>query len=192
MKLTSVELFIERLECDVYPVTIMKFLLNKRRILSYFSKVENPTFKAGGTKYKINAEGCKVCADKSGKFKHCRQHTSIDRIMNADRVAFDQDTQTYLYKNEIFRNVDGRLVIFYCPHPKLINGKHTNSKVRRVHITTIDDPEFTGLPEYKTVFKFASSELMQEHMKCWFNEEFSIVTLPESNSYCNWCLIPNR
>jgi len=192
MKLTSVEMFVERLECDVYPITIMKYLLNRRRILSYFSKVANPKFKAGGTKYSISADGCKVCEAKKGKFQFCRQHTSITRVMNADNVAFDLDTQTYMYKNEIFRNVDGKLVIFYCPHPKLINGRYTNSKVRRVNITTVDDPEFTGLPEFKTVFKFVSSELMGQNMKCWFSDEFSIVTLPESSSYCNWCLIPNR
>ena len=28
-------------------------------------------------------------------------------------------------------------------------------------------------------------------MKCWFNYEFSIITLPEDMSYCNWCLVPN-
>ena len=111
--------------------------------------------------------------------------------MNAEVVAFDLDTQTYIYKNEIYRNVDGKLVIFYCPHPSLITGSINDSKTRRINITTIDDPKFTGLPDYKQVYKFVSSELMDKNMKCWFNKDFSIVTLPVDRNKTDWCLIPN-
>lgn len=191
MKPISIEKFVERLDCDVYPVTIMKFLLNRRRILSYFAKVANQKVEIGGTRYKLKPDDCKVCESKKDQNMLCRQHTSIDRVMNADKVAFDLDTNTFLFKNEIFRDVGGQLVIFYCPHSKLINGKHSDSKVRRVNITTVEDPEFEGLPGYREISKFVSSELMEKNMKCWFNSEFSIVTIPEDRNHCNWCLIPN-
>jgi hypothetical protein len=44
MKQISVEKFIEKLGAEVYPITIIKFLLNKRRILSFFSKAADEAF----------------------------------------------------------------------------------------------------------------------------------------------------
>lgn len=191
MNPVSIERFVEMLDCDVYPVTILKFLLNRRRIISYFSKVANQKVKIEGTRYKLSPDDCEMCKSKEDQGMLCRQHTSIDRVMTANKVAFDVDTNTFLYKNEIFRNIDGNLVIFYCPHPKLISGRHSDSKVRRVNITTVDDPAFVELPTYKEVFKFVSTGLMEKNMKCWFNNEFSIVTIPDHRNHCNWCLVPN-
>jgi len=191
MKYVSAERFIEKLDCDVYPITIIKFLLNRRRIVTYFSKVAKGKYKINGTRYKMNHDDCSLCNSKKDQGILCRQHTSINRVMTADVVAYDLDTQTYIYKNEIYRNVDGKLVIFYCPHPSLITGSINDSKVRRINITTIDDDQFTGLPKYKQIYKFVSSELMDKHMKCWFNKDFSIVTLPVDRNKTDWCLIPN-
>lgn len=190
MKPVSIEKFIERIDCDVFPVTIMKFLLNRKKILNCFSKIVSSKFK-GMNSYKLSPETCKVCERKKSLDMLCRQHTSIDRVISADNVAFDVDTNIYFYKNEIFREIDGKLVIFYCPHTKLLSGDRTNSKVRRIDLIIVEDPEFKGLPEYRKIFKFVSTELMEKNMKCWFNYEFSIITLPEDMSYCNWCLVPN-
>lgn len=190
MKIIKTEKFVEKLNCDIYPITIIKFLLNKRKILSYFSKAARDDFHINGIKYKIDHNDCHICAEKVNML--CRQHTSIDRVLKANTVAFDLDTNVFFYKNEIFRMVGNKLVIVYCPHPKLIVGKITDEKVRKVIPITIDDPEFKSLPDYKNVRRFLSSELMDQSMKCWFNSEFNLITLPEDRNTSNFCLIPNN
>ena len=39
---------------------------------------------------------------------------------------------------------------------------------------------------------FISSDLLDQNMRCWFNNEFSIVTLPADRNGQNWCLVPNK
>ena len=56
MKIYSAEKFIEKLGCDVYPITIVKFLLNKRRILSYFQKAASKDFELSTTCFT-----CRTC-----------------------------------------------------------------------------------------------------------------------------------
>lgn len=191
MKQISVEKFIEKLGADVYPITIVKFLLNKRRILSYFSKAADESFELR-VKYKIDPTDCELCIEKKSDGILCRQHTSIDRVLKAQNVAYDLDTNTYLYRNEIFRMVGKRLVIVYCPHPKLITGEITDSKVRKINPITIEDPELIELPAYPKVCEFISSDLLDKYIRCWFNDEFSLVTIPEDRNGQNWCLVPNK
>jgi len=191
MRVVSTDQLIEKLEVDVYPITLIKFLLNKRKILSYFSKAAEENFELRGPKYKINQEDCQECKRKIDDGVECRQHTSISRVMQADKVLFDLDTKTYFYMNEIFRMVGNRLVIVYCPHPKLIVGSINDSKVRRIRPITIEDPALTVLPNFKTI-QFISSDLMDQHLKCWFNEEFSIITIPNDRNSTNWCLVSNK
>lgn len=189
MKFVSTETFVEKLDCDVYPITFIKFILNKRKILNYFSFAARDDFKTKGVKYLVDSKNCKSC-DQDGKML-CRQHTSIKRVVTAERVAFDLDTNTFFYKNEIFRMVGKRLVIVYCPHPKLIMGRLTDEKIRKIVPVTIEDPNLTDLPNYKIVRKFLSVDLMDQNLKCWFNEVFSIVTIPEDRNSSNFCLITN-
>jgi len=190
MKLITTEKFIEKLDCDIYPITIIKFLLNKRKILSYFSKAARDDFYIKGLKYKVDHIDCQICSEKTDML--CRQHTSIERVLNTNTVAFDLDTNVFFYKNEIFRMVGKKLVIVYCPHPKLIVGKLTDEKVRKVIPITIDDPQLSSLPNYKNVRRFLSTELMEQNMKIWFNLEFNLVTIPEDRNTSNFCLIPNN
>jgi hypothetical protein len=191
MKQISVEKFIEKLGADVYPITVVKFLLNKRRILSYFSKAADESFELR-VKYKIDPSDCELCIEKKNDGILCRQHTSIDRVLKAQNVAYDLDTNTYLYRNEIFRMVGKRLVIVYCPHPKLITGEITDSKVRKINPITIEDPELIELPAYPKICEFISSDLLDKYIRCWFNDEFSLVTIPEDRNGQNWCLVPNK
>jgi hypothetical protein len=190
MKQIPMEKFVEKLNCEVYPITFIKFLLNKRRILSYFSKAANSNFEIRGTKYTIDHSDCEVCKTKEGDML-CRKHTSIERVLTAKNVVCDLDTNTYFYKNEIFRMVGNKLVIVYCPHPKLINGEITDKKVRKINPITIEDPELTHLQDYEVVKNFISSELMDQYMKCWFNNEFSLITIPVDRNGSDWCLIGN-
>jgi len=190
-KQISTEKLIEKLGCKVYPITIIKFLLNKRKILSYFDKAASPNFQIR-SKYKVDHTDCKMCKEKELDGFLCRQHTSIDRVLNADYVAFDLDTNTYFFKNEVFRMIGKRLVIVYCPHPKLISGEISDAKVRKINPITIEDPALSELPYYRHTSEFLSTHLMEQHMKCWFNNEFSIVTVPNDRNSANWCLIANK
>jgi hypothetical protein len=193
MKIVSTEKFIEKLGIEVYPITIIKFLLNKRRILSYFNRASNKNFELRGTKYLLDNSNCEMCQLKKDQNVLCRQHTSISRVMNGDNVGYDTDTGSYFFKNEIFKMVDSKLVIIYCPHPKLIKiiGEElTDSNVRKVNPITIEDPNLK-LKDYKLI-SFSSNDLLETNMKCWFNDLFSIITLPEDRNFSNWCLVPNQ
>ena len=190
MKTISSDQIIENLGVDVYPITLVKFLLNKRRILSYFKKALENNSKIK-IKYTIDNSDCEMCEKKKPQNILCRQHTSIDRVLNADYVAHDVDTNTYFYKNEIFRMVnDNRMVIVYCPHPKLITGEITDSKVRRINPITVEQVKEGDFKE-RVVKDFMSSELLDQHLKCWFNREFSLVTIPNDRNEQNWCLMAN-
>jgi len=187
----STEKYLEKLDVDVYPITVIKLLLNKRRIQSYFSRAASDTFEIRGEPIKIDHSQCSLCREKESMGVLCRQHTSIDRILTGDRVLFDLDTNVYMTKNEIFRMVGKRLVVIYCPHPKLISGVITDKKVRKINTMTIEDPDLDGLPPYTNVKQFLSSTLMDQNMKCWFNNEFSIVTIPKDRTQAEWCLVAN-
>jgi hypothetical protein len=191
MEQVSAEKFIEKLGIDVFPITIVKFLLNKRKILSYFKKATEDNFQIR-VKYTMDHSDCEICKEKASEGVLCRQHTSIQRVLTADNVGFDLDTNTYFYKNEIYRMVGSKLVIVYCPHPKLISGEITDSKVRKINPITIEDPNLTALPMYDIIKQFISSDLMDQYLRCWFNNEFSIVTIPNDRNGQNWCLVPNR
>lgn len=191
MEQVATEKFTEKLGIDIYPITIVKFLLNKKRILSYFKKATDENFEIR-VKYFVDHSDCIPCKEKAPEGILCRQHTSISRVLNTKEVAYDLDTNTYFCKNEIFRMVGKRLVIVYCPHPKLITGEITDSKVRKINPITIEDPELTDLPHYEKIKDFISSELLDQYMRCWFNHEFSIVTIPVDRNGQNWCLVPNR
>ena len=191
MKQLSMEKFLEKMKCEVYPITLIKFLLNRRRILSYFERAADPDFKIRMT-YTTDHESCEVCKEKLSDGILCRQHTSIERVLKTNGVLFDLDTNVYFYKNEIFRMVGDRMVIVYCPHPKLITGEITDSKVRKINPITVEDENLTDLPAYDKISEFISSGLMEQNMKCWFNYEFSLVTLPDDRNKTNWCLVPNK
>lgn len=191
MKQILTEKFLENVEVEVFPVTLVKFLLNKRKILNYFEKALDPNFELK-IKYSVQPDDCQVCESKKHLGMLCRQHTSIHRVINANNLLKDLDTDTFFYKNEIFKMVGKKLVIVYCPHPKLIKGDITDAKVRKINPITIEDPELPELPQYRTVKEFLSTHLMEQHLRCWFNNQFSLVTIPESRNYANFCLVPNQ
>lgn len=187
---------IEKYDVDLYPITLVKFLMNKRRILSYFTKAAKDDFEIRGPKYKVENGNCSECDKRRSESKEsseliCRQHTSIGRILSAEKVLMDIDTNLFFYKNEIFKMVGNKLVIVYCPHPRLIQGEITDSKVRRVRPITIEDPELKALPAYEKV-QFISGDILDKNIKCWFNSDFSLLTVPEDRNQTSWCLISNK
>jgi len=191
MKVITIEQLIEKLNVDVYAITLIKFLLNKRRIMFFFNKAAERDFELRGYKYKIDHSDCVECNEKKDKGYLCRQHTSVDRVMNAKTVLYDLDSNVYFYKNEIFRMVGDKLVIIYCPHPTLLIPPVTDEKVRRIKPLTIHDPKLKELPPYNLV-NILTGNLLDQNCKCWFSKEFSLMTLPEDRSFSNWCLIPNK
>jgi len=190
MNLVSIEQFLESMNVDVYPITMMKFLLNRGKILFYFSKAAEKDFELRGGSSTVDPNECELCKSKRGIL--CREHTSIKRVTTADRVFLDLDTNTYFYKNEIFRMVGNRLVIIYCPHSKLIKGDITTEKVKKIKPLTIENENLNKLPNYKNVQQFLSTELMNKYTKCWFNNEFSIISIPKDRESSEFCLVPNR
>jgi hypothetical protein len=191
MKRSSVEEFLSKLEgCEIYPITLIKFLLNRKRILTFFQNAANEAFEIKAV-YTLDNSNCEPCKEKAPDGILCRQHTSINRVLNAKTVGYDLDTQVYFHNNEIFKQVGDKLVIVYCPHTKLITGEITDSKVRKVNPITIIDPKFTKLPEYN-VKEFLSTQLLDLNLSCWFNGEFSLVTLPVDRNGQDFCLVPNK
>jgi len=190
MKIISAEKLIEKLECEVYPITLVKFLLNRRRIISFFSKAVNEEFISKNLSFKLDTTNCEACKSKD---MLCRQHTSISRVLNCSSVILDIESNIYLHKNEIFKVIGKNLVIVYCPHPKLIKGQLTDEKVRKVVPLTVVDEKLKFSPEnIKVVRSFLVTDLMEQYVKCWFNDEFSIMTIPEDKSSSNWCLLANK
>lgn len=191
MNRKSGESFITNIGADVYPITLIKFLLNRKKILSYFNNVTKHYFiiKFAQT---LSSADCKMCQSQDNIKKLCRNHTSIKRIMEADNILYDLDTKVYFYKNEIFKMMDNKLVIVYCPHPKMITGTIDDVKVRKINPVTVVDPLLVELPHYKTIYNFHSLELTNECLSCWFNKDFSIVTIPKDIDGHDWCLIPNN
>jgi len=190
MNIISSEIITDKLN-TTYPITLIKFLLNKRKILSYFNKAGTDKFQIRGYQYKIDHSDCNFCKEKEKINVLCRQHTSIERILTAKEVSLDLSTDTYFYKNEIFKFINNKLIIVYCPHPKLIQGDITDSKVRKISPTTIIDPSLKELPKYDKINQFNSDDLLSKNIKCWFNKNLSLVTYTIGNCV-EWCLIPNN
>jgi len=194
MNVESVEKIIEDYKADVYPITIIKFLLNKKKILSYFEKAKDLNFKTKGPKYKLDNSDCIICNEKKSEGLMCRQHTSINRVITANNALFDPEFELYFYKNEIFKQVGNKLVIVYCPHPKLIIGEITDFKVKKVNPITIDDEmifdEVGKIKIPKNVIEVSFSKI-NKTLRCWFNNQFSIIITPEDD-YFNWYLTSNH
>ena len=211
MRFTSVEKYLEKYNTTVYPITLIKFILNRGQILRYFKKAQNPSF---NKHFNIDSAGCSVCEyKKQSEGVQCRPHTTIERMreMN-DGWLYDIDTRVFLYRNEVFRRVvnsngDDLLVIVYCPHTKLLSGKITDKKVRKLTPLTIKmDEEFTIIMDFlekkmptEPFSKncISSDALMEEKLGCWFNDEFTIVIQsddvdgPKTHTNQDWCLITN-
>ena len=186
-----IEDFIEKLKCDVYPITFIKFVINRNRVLSYFMKASNKNISIYGIQHSLDKSKCQKCLEKQSLKIPCRQHSSIERILTSENVAYDIDTKLYFYRNEIFKKLDnGRIVIIFCPHTKLISGQITNDKIKKVIPITVEIPNIS-LPNYNNILNFSSNLLFNLNLKCWFNNEFSILTIPKSHDDSEFCLIPN-
>jgi hypothetical protein len=211
MRFTSIEKYLEKYDTTVYPITLLKYILNRGQILRYFKKAQSPSF---NRHFNIDSKDCVVCEHKrEEEGVKCRPHTTIQRMREmGNGWLYDVDTGVFIYRNEVFKRVktaknQDLLVIVYCPHTKLISGKITDKKVRKLTPLTIKmDQEFFNI---MTVLEnqipedgfrqncISSDALMEDRLGCWFNDEFTIIIQsddvegPRTNLNQNWCLISN-
>ena len=179
----------------VFPITLAKFFLNKKKILKFHNDEKIKIFE------KDNA-GCNECEKTLiANGKKCRNHTSIDRVLAAEDVLYDVVSGFFFSRNEIFKFDEEKKIwtIIYCPHTKLIIEPLNNKKVRKITMIKTDlektissnkkDPEKPL--SIKNIIKFNSNELSQQSLLCWFNCELSLVLKPE-REYMNFILITNH
>lgn len=211
MRFTSAEKYLEKYNTTVYPITLVKFILNRGQILRYFKKAKSPSF---NKIFDSESSSCDVCDYKRREEGvMCRPHTTVERLRDMqDGWIYDVDAEAFIYRNEVFKHVKNNngedlLVIVYCPHTKLISGKITDKKVRKLTPLTIQmDQEFINkIKNLKVevptdVFHkncISSDALMEQKIGCWFNDEFTIVIHPDevdgsrTSENQDWCLIPN-
>jgi hypothetical protein len=179
---------------DVFPITLIKFLLNRKRIVGFFEKVEQTEIQNLPSYIGFDHKKCNACINNS-RGMLCRKHTSIERIMNTQQACLDTDTGVYLYMNEIFKNIDNKLAIIYTPHTKLIQGPLTEYKVKKISTISTYPPEPISFLSEINCISFSSNKLIEMYIKCWFNDEFSLITVPDGTNVSNdplFCLVPNK
>lgn len=180
----------------VFAVTLVKLLLNKKKIDSFYSKVEGATGSYGPvvTDDNTDCKQCKLIKERENSEDHvCRTHRSVFRVLNPDDniVLHDTFTGYYFTKNEIYKpTTDGQAVVISCPHTKLIRGQVTDQKVRLVHLFVIGN--YGEKAADREVIDFSTEELFNNKVQCWFNRAFTLSTEPKENGYFNWYLIPNK
>jgi hypothetical protein len=174
----NLKLFLSSKKVDIYPITILKYLLNEQKIKFCLNLIEDKIFK--GQLYPLEKENCSFC--KNNKTGTCRQHTSIDRILNIGKnvVLKDASTGIFFYKNEIFKWIEDYLVIIYCPHTKLIDGKLSKEKIKKIYPITIQNKE--NILKDMKIIDVDLNNLFNQSVECWLNDEFTIKLIPKQYS----------
>jgi len=200
MQVFQLEKYLEKFNIEVYPITLLKFVLNEKRIMSFISKVSESTFEPKAP-FKIDNKDCERCKEQEVSTM-CRQHTSISRVMTARTImkTIIDEKEIMFYRNEIFNIINDELMtIIYCPHPKLITGNITDAKVRKINIIIVKDENIGKVFNKNNKTEFIDidlNELKSQNISCWFNNQFTIMTLPDfetkENGKNSWCLIANR
>jgi len=173
----------------VYPVTVVKYLLNLQKIKKIVSKIMDEKFDA--PLFEIKREGCQECENSPRGC--CRAHTCIERIFDPQLThIYDVDNNIYLIKNEIYKVLkeENILLVFYCPHTKLIQ-QFSDRNIRKMEMFLFDVPDLKVVERKDNeTHQFSSSELMKKPIVMWFNEHFELVTEPSNNGKINYHLRP--
>lgn len=164
----------------VFPVTVVKFILNRTKIITILKKMENNSYKSKMEPFKFNSSSCPLCKSrKDGSM--CRMHTCIERIASANVVARDIDTGILMCKNEIFKPLsNNRVGIVYCPHTSLLDRSKpiTVSRIKKIVSFVLEDDKIQ-LPEYKNIIDLRIRDLMEKQIKYWFSDEFYLILYPD-------------
>jgi hypothetical protein len=171
-----------------YPVTILKYLLNLKKIESMIQKATDNILKMESIP--VSSDGCEEC--KNSNVGVCRPHTCIDRILDEKATAvIDSVNGVYMIKNEIFKPIgDDKLLVFYCPHTKLCTV-YNDKNIRKIDAYLFDGAKDI-LPEYSDVQQINILELASNSVKIWFNPDFTITTQPQADRRVGYYLQPNK
>jgi hypothetical protein len=173
----------------IYPVTLVKFILNKKKILTILRKITQGNFKSSYPPFSLDNSQCTYCKQKVEMGVKCRMHTSIDRIFSTMQVVKDPETEIYMYKNEIFKEVAPDTIgLIYCPHTKMVpeTGPLNSSRVKKITPFVFQQKELK-LPDY-SVIELNVKELESMKLKYWFSPEYYLITDPESET--GFTLVP--
>lgn len=180
---------------DVFPITLIKYLLNRKKIINFFEKVQQTDIQNLPSYIDFDHNKCDACINNPRKML-CRKHTSIERVMITNQACIDTDTGIHIYMNEIFQIIEDKLSIIYTPHTKLIQGQLTEYKIKKISTISTYKPENILFDSRVDIIPFSSNKLMDMYIKCWFNDEFSLITIPEHNvseiTEPLFCLVPNK
>lgn len=183
----KLEEVVQKSGMEVYPVTLIKLLLNRTKLIDLLEKTKNGQIQPNVNFNSEECEECKKRKEEGQEIPTCRYHTSINRVVNANNVVFDIDTGFMMVHNEIFKFVDDKLFIAYCPHTKLV-PKYTDREVRHLKII-ISDYRYE-MPTY-SYNNIDSTFLLNAYMQCWFNKDFDIITIPsKAKKEANFVLSP--
>ena len=186
MKTTKLEGIIEGLKVDVYPITIAKFLLNKKRIKNFFSVASRDGFDKIIDINVGDKDTCRDCIE--APHGTCNFHQTLERIKNATTVLYDEDYDLYMYKNEIIKIInENTIVVIYCPHPSYIKTRLSDPKVRLVIPHTVKNLNF----KFQNLVPFKIKSIENLDLKVWFNHTFSMIVTPHDYNHSKWLLMPN-
>jgi hypothetical protein len=161
-------------DLNMFPITIIKFLLNKNKLRRMAKKTKNLNLFDKQKIFNYNDDNCADCQNSKNL---CRRHESIKRIIECKKCSFDELYGFYFYKNEVFKVYDDKIFLAYLPHTKLISGPITERKIKKLLPISINNP-FNSQEEFfknKQIKKFSIENLKKNQLKCWFNFEFNII-----------------
>lgn len=170
MEVQLIEKILRDVPVNVYPVTIAKYLLNKKKINNFFESVLSGS-KEDFKRYIIDPDKskCSFCTNMT-----CRKHISIERVKHAvENEKVLKESNCFIYKNEIFTDPSEQwMAIVYCPHTKLIQNELTTAEIKK--ITLIVTPGLGKSPQ--NTIPFSCDALLREgYLKFWMNNTFSII-----------------
>jgi len=174
---------IEKLESmkknEIFPVTIAKFLINKKNILNFMNNdVDNIDDEEGAAK-------CSLCTTE----KLCRKHNSLQRIIESKPISKLVGTNLYFYMNEIFTyNPDTQILkVIYCPHFKLIVGNPINTnKIKKISYFSFK----VSLNLSDKNIKLFSLE--SNAYSCWFMDNLTLLILKVNKDLYKWFLTTQK
>ncbi len=176
-------------KCDVFPITLSKFLLDRENIINFFSYMLKTNI-INKNELILNKEDCEYC--KKSDIGICKNHMSLKKVLNCENVLYDTSSQLYFYRNEIFKydKLNNKLIIVYCPNPETINGKMNKYKVLRNRKIIIKNKDLIfNYPKH--IYEFSSIEFMTQVLKCYFNFDLSLILFPKGIESMDWALVPN-
>ena len=160
----DLELFCRRdLSNIVLPSTVTKLALFKRKFIKLAKNAEKlPPITDSPTEVE-----CSFCTEN----KLCKKHSSLKKIDEVQRVAFDSDTCFFLFRDLVFRQCGSNTLLIVCS-----NIKKLRTRLVSLKNYTIFTFRNKSLPVYESVVTFNLTELLRRNpaMKFGDNDSFEL------------------